>query len=281
MRRIIVMSFLLLVLVVKAWGQPLPPDEPAPIAAAHRQKLEKRDPELWQKVARQYQAQNLPEAEQGFRQAVDLLRQAYPGGHPGLAASMNNLALVIREQGQPSAAEPLLREALGMFNRLYPPDQYPGGHPHLATSLNNLAAGRQLAALAAGASPRRAIMAKHPAVDALQKASKGLSMPSESDAPFEAFLWDTAADMLSQDKVVKLAGAVEGSSVEEDTLDGLFRTVPNEDKAKFQKLAEAIKQQLSGVKVYKVGDEAEREVYIVGRTMDGKWAGLKTSVVET
>jgi hypothetical protein len=124
-------------------------------------------------------------------------------------------------------------------------------------------------------------MAKHPAVDALQKASKGLSMPSESDAPFEAFLWNKAGDKLTEDQVVKLAGAEEGTSVEEDTLDGLFQTVPSTDKAKFQKLAAAIKQQLLMVKVYKVGDEAERDVYVVGKTSDGKWAGLKTSAVET
>jgi hypothetical protein len=35
------------------------------------------------------------------------------------------------------------------------------------------------------------------------------------------------------------------------------------------------------VKVYKVGDEAEKEAYIVGRSTDGRWAGLKTTVVET
>jgi hypothetical protein len=35
------------------------------------------------------------------------------------------------------------------------------------------------------------------------------------------------------------------------------------------------------VKVYIVGDEAERNVYVVGKTRDGKLAGLKTSVVET
>jgi hypothetical protein len=33
--------------------------------------------------------------------------------------------------------------------------------------------------------------------------------------------------------------------------------------------------------VYKVGDEPEKQVYIVGRTSDGRWAGLKTTVVET
>ncbi len=35
-----------------------------------------------------------------------------------------------------------------------------------------------------------------------------------------------------------------------------------------------------GAKVYKVGDEPERVVYIVGKTSDGQLAGLKTPVVE-
>jgi len=42
-----------------------------------------------------------------------------------------------------------------------------------------------------------------------------------------------------------------------------------------------LKEQLSGVQVYKVGDEAEKQVYIVGRTKEGRWAGVKTTVVET
>jgi hypothetical protein len=33
--------------------------------------------------------------------------------------------------------------------------------------------------------------------------------------------------------------------------------------------------------VYKVGDEPEKDVYIVGMTNDRQWAGLKTTVVET
>jgi hypothetical protein len=37
---------------------------------------------------------------------------------------------------------------------------------------------------------------------------------------------------------------------------------------------------LSGIKVYKIGDEAEKQAY-VGKTSDGQWAGLKTTVVET
>jgi hypothetical protein len=40
-------------------------------------------------------------------------------------------------------------------------------------------------------------------------------------------------------------------------------------------------EQLSAIKVYKVGDEAEKQAFVVGKTPDGKWAGLKTTVVET
>jgi hypothetical protein len=122
---------------------------------------------------------------------------------------------------------------------------------------------------------------KHtPAVDALKKASKGLLMPSESDAPFQAFAWEAAGE-LTPDRLLQLAHAPKGTPVEEASLDDLFRTVPAEERAKFQRLRRAVEEQLSGVRVYKVGDEAEHAVYIVGRTQDGHWAGLKTSVVET
>jgi hypothetical protein len=42
-------------------------------------------------------------------------------------------------------------------------------------------------------------------------------------------------------------------------------------------MAKVLQEQLSGIKVYKVGGEAEREVYIAGKTKDSRWAGLKTS----
>jgi histidine triad (HIT) family protein len=117
-------------------------------------------------------------------------------------------------------------------------------------------------------------------VEALKNAAKGLRMSSETDAPFEAFAWDDS-DELTPDRLLQLAGEPKGTSVEEISLDDLFATVPSEDKPKFQRLRQAIQEQLSGVKVYKVGDEAERQVYIVGKAKDGRWAGLKTTVVET
>ena len=124
-------------------------------------------------------------------------------------------------------------------------------------------------------------MKKHPAVEALRKAARGLLLPSEEDAPLKPFLWEGAGDKLSKDRVRELAGAGGDAPVEETSLDDLFEAVPEEDRPQFEELAEAIRQQLAGVKVYKVGDGAEREVYVVGKTSDGQWAGLKTRVVET
>jgi hypothetical protein len=78
-----------------------------------------------------------------------------------------------------------------------------------------------------------------------------------------------------------LAGAEEGTAVEETDLATLLRTIPPEDKAKLDRLAKVLQEQLSGIKVYKVGAEAEKVFYLVGKTKDGRWAGLKTCVVET
>lgn len=121
---------------------------------------------------------------------------------------------------------------------------------------------------------------QHPTVAALAKAAKGLTYTSETDAPLEPFLWEDSS-ALTKKHLLELAGAEGGTAVEEDTLDEFFHAVPPEDKAKFDQLTAVLKGQLSGIKVYKIGDEAEKEAYIVGKTTDGFWAGLKTTVVET
>jgi len=119
-----------------------------------------------------------------------------------------------------------------------------------------------------------------PVLAALQKASKGLIYTSETDAPLEVFLWEDSKP-LTKKHLLELAGASAGTAVEEEALEDFLYAVPPEDKAAFNKLAETIKAQLSGVKVFKVGDEAEKQAYIAGKTADGTWAGLKTTVVET
>jgi histidine triad (HIT) family protein len=119
-----------------------------------------------------------------------------------------------------------------------------------------------------------------PTLAALKKAARGLRYTSETDAPLKPFLWEDG-NPLTEDHLRQLAGAEDGAAVEAETLDDFFRAVPPEDKAKFDQLAAVLKEQLSGIKVYKIGDEAEKEAYIVGKTSTGQWAGLQTTVVET
>jgi hypothetical protein len=123
-------------------------------------------------------------------------------------------------------------------------------------------------------------MKKHPVLGALQKASKGLLFPSETDARLGPFLWKDGGE-LTTNRLLQLAGADPGTPVEETTLDNFFRAVPKEDRPKFEKLLQVLGEQLSGVKVYKLGGEAEKAAYVVGKTADGMLAGVKTTVVET
>jgi hypothetical protein len=121
---------------------------------------------------------------------------------------------------------------------------------------------------------------KPPVLAALQEAVKGLLYVTETEAELKPFVWDEAGE-LKQDRLVALAGAAKGTAVEETSLDAFFRTIPTDDKSKFDKLAKVMQRELTGVKVYKIGDEAEKLVYVVGKTKDGWWAGVKTGVVET
>jgi hypothetical protein len=42
-----------------------------------------------------------------------------------------------------------------------------------------------------------------------------------------------------------------------------------------------LQEGLSGVKVGREGDQPEKQVYVAGKAPDGRWTGLKTTVVET
>ncbi len=125
---------------------------------------------------------------------------------------------------------------------------------------------------------------------ALAKASSGLLMPSETDAPFEPIAWGPTSGALDEAAVRKLAGAPSGAPVETTTLDDLFRDAAQpktwqdaQEKAqakRFQDLAHLLKSSLTDLRVYRVG-ETNIEVFIVGKDARGHWSGLKTQVVET
>ncbi len=118
---------------------------------------------------------------------------------------------------------------------------------------------------------------------ALKEASKGLLYPSETDEPFEPFSWGKADGGLTPQKVAQRTKAAAGAAVEEQSLADFFQylTADGAEHAEtFRKLQQVVGQRLSGVRVFRVG-EVNINVYVVGRTPDGDWAGLKTHSVET
>jgi hypothetical protein len=97
-----------------------------------------------------------------------------------------------------------------------------------------------------------------PVLAALQKASMGLQIPSETEVPLEPSVWEDGGG-LDKKKLLAQAGAQAGAAVEEETLEDCFHAVPPEDNAKFDKLAQVLKDQLAGVKVYGWGTRPRSE----------------------
>jgi hypothetical protein len=128
------------------------------------------------------------------------------------------------------------------------------------------------------------------ALDALKQAIQGLTYQSETDAPFRAFTWNDGGDKLTRDVLLKLSGHKPKAKVEEVPLDDFFNDLTadqdwygDEEKAtaqKYRDLLRTVKDQLAAARVFKVG-KVRRDIYIVGKTRDGTWAGVQTEAVET
>lgn len=125
--------------------------------------------------------------------------------------------------------------------------------------------------------------------DKLKQASDGLLCMSESEYPFEVFLWEGVAPV-TEVKVLQQTNHASDTPVQVVTVDDFFRvaTTPedwHEEQEKemvkrFQALVETIKANLNNPQVYRLG-KIEIDAYIVGETPTGNLAGLSTKVVET
>ena len=123
-------------------------------------------------------------------------------------------------------------------------------------------------------------MKKQPLLGLLKKASTGLLFRSETEAELEPFVWEDGDGELTTDQLLERTDYLPETPVETMELAGFFRAVSKAYKPEFDALAKLLSEHLSDIKVYKIG-EVEKEVYIVGKTDDGKLAGVKTEVVET
>jgi hypothetical protein len=132
-------------------------------------------------------------------------------------------------------------------------------------------------------------MSTNDAIKALKEASEGLLYQSETDEPFTTFKWKADGE-LTKEKVLKRTRKGAKTPVEEVSLDDFFADLTaeqdwhgEEEKAaveQYRKLLEATKKNLTGAKVFKVV-QRKVAVFIVGKTDEGDWAGLKTTAVET
>lgn len=111
---------------------------------------------------------------------------------------------------------------------------------------------------------------------ALKKASGDLLYPSETDAPFEPFVWDRGKNTV---QAVREKARVPASvECEQQSLEDFFGDLM--DEKDFQVFRKAIESLLSDVKVYRCG-EIKVSYFVVGTDAAGRLAGFKTTAVET
>jgi hypothetical protein len=127
----------------------------------------------------------------------------------------------------------------------------------------------------------------------LKKLTKDLQFQSESDYPVEPLLIPAKGKAsLSAQDVVEFTkqDTSSGATVKELDFDQFFSAATEEQDwqspeerevvERFQTLVKTLKENLTDIKVYRVGD-TEADVYVLGRTASGDFAGVSTKVVET
>lgn len=125
----------------------------------------------------------------------------------------------------------------------------------------------------------------------LTDAAADLYYPSESDEPFTFFEWELPTDKKPDKEIVlEAVNKPANTPVEEKEFDAFFSKLTtvkdwygDEEKEgvkKFEELKKALEDNLKHIQVFRVG-EIEVDVYIVGQTPEGKWAGLATKSIET
>jgi hypothetical protein len=123
----------------------------------------------------------------------------------------------------------------------------------------------------------------------LKQASKGLFFLSETDAPFEVIHWSAQGE-LTPAKLLQLTNHPPDAPLKMLAVDDFFAIATQEEDwhdqeeretvKLFQNLVSVLKQNLSQLQVYRVGN-TNIDVYIVGLAPGGGWAGLSTKLVET
>lgn len=123
----------------------------------------------------------------------------------------------------------------------------------------------------------------------LEKLSDNLLWMSESDYPFQVFLWENT-EIIIPEQIKKITNSAEQAAIEIISVNDFFepalklRSYQNAgDRTKirkYQNLVNFLKTNLKDIKVYRIGS-IEIDVYIIGKTESGNLAVLATKVIET
>jgi Nuclease A inhibitor-like protein len=115
-------------------------------------------------------------------------------------------------------------------------------------------------------------------IASLKNATQGLLYPSESDEPFEPFIWKSTTNDPAKEVA---AHSAPGAKIREQSVDDFFAAlVTSEDAARYAALRRELESRLKGLRVFRVG-EIEVAVYLIGKVPTGVWAGVRTTSVET
>lgn len=115
--------------------------------------------------------------------------------------------------------------------------------------------------------------------DELRAATDGLYYPSESDAPFEWFDWPATAGRTARAAVAGHEPA--GARIEEQSPDAFFEPLADgEDADRFARLRTLLERRVADQTVVRAG-EVRVNIYLIGRTRDGGWVGVRTTAIET
>jgi hypothetical protein len=125
----------------------------------------------------------------------------------------------------------------------------------------------------------------------LKKATDGLMFQSESDYPIELFyLEGNEKKSIARDDILNVGKHPAKTLVKTMKLEDFFASAIQEQSwhgaeekeivNRFRELVHILKEDLSDVKVFKVG-KVEIDVYVIGKIESGDFAGVKTKVVET
>lgn len=123
----------------------------------------------------------------------------------------------------------------------------------------------------------------HSLTERLKQLTRDLSFQSESDYPVKPFFKDgkgrKSFEAAKPARQVDFDSFFANATANEDW----HGTEEKETVRRYRELVAALKENLTDLKVYKVGKAsgAEFDIYVVGTTADGDFAGVATKVIET